>query len=159
MSIEAALLTKLLQPTKQIVNAFSDGGGVALTNAAQPVNSGGKQYLHSPVSADTLVSILDITGSGGIVSMLSLEKRDTTAYSARIKVTVDGTVVFDASTTPASTSRLHLCVVGHEYGSGSSPNRKPNGDFIVFQNSLKVEVSADTTGANLVAVYATYQLK
>jgi len=156
---ELAVLTQLRKPTKLVSNVYSSGGGVTLTNAMTSNSAGAKQYLHTPVSIDTLVSVVSATGSSGVINVLSLEKRNTAAYSARIKVTVDGVVVFDATTTSASTARLHLCVAGHEYGSGSTPSRQPNNDPIYFNNSFNVEVSADATGTEYVAVYCNYQLR
>ncbi len=155
MSIETALLTKLLQPTKQIVNYCSDGS-IIYSLYANGTDMNFKTALCGALTADILSPVLSISGSGGVVSWLSVLSMDTTIRTMRVKVTVDGIVVFDATTGSLTNVAQGLQVIG----GGRSASYTSNNDIpVVFNNTLLVEVASSITETDKFKIGYRYQLK
>src|SRR5574340_415716 len=80
-------------PPKSIVNRFS-GGGVSIAS----INAyfAEKEILSGALTANTLKTLLSISGAGAL-KMLTVYTKDATARTLRLKITIDGVVVFDAT--------------------------------------------------------------
>ena len=130
--------------TKAIVNAFSAGGVISTIviqggqskNAADVVTSVG-------TTAAALVELLSVTG-GGDVPYLSAYVTDTTPRTIRAKVTVDGIVVFDATSSASSLANTGLLVIGVSTSTGLFTQAPAP---LRFNSSLLVEVASSLTEA------------
>lgn len=90
--------------TTSIVNYFSSGGTQAPTSF--PAQSGIKSTLSGALTANTLKTMLNITGSAGSMYALGVTVADATARTVRLKVTIDGngSASFDATSSSITTS-------------------------------------------------------
>ena len=100
------------------------------------------------VTAAALKTALSLSGRGAI-SFLALQPADAAARTHRLKVTLDGTVIFDATSPSLSDTRYLLTAVG-----GLAMLDATNGyvcvipEPLIFNNSLLVEYASSLTEAN-----------
>lgn len=129
--------------TTAIINNFSSGtpAGVifqfSTTDGAKTANSGA-------LTAATLATMLNITGSAGRMPVLGVRTLDATARTLRIKVTIDGsTVAFDNTSASISTSGYGMHCAGGTYGSAGVT--LSDGEPIRWKTSCKVEIASSLT--------------
>jgi len=131
-------------PVASIVNYYSSGG-VASTFA---INATDRTMLQEVAAggaftAGTLQTIVSHTGRGRL-NMLTVHSTNATSRTLRCKVTVDGTVVFDATSSAVTTSNYGLIVNGSIDGSGQGAMQfQP----IDYQESLLIEVASSLSEA------------
>ena len=122
-----------------IVNAFSSGSpaGVAITrqNAAE--------ILSGAVTSGVLKTVLSHTGAGCLKNLYVYTK-DSTSRTVRIKVTLDGTSVFDSTSSAIALSGAGLCVVG--------PVQDTAGDRVFYNASLTVEIASSISETDKIAI-------
>lgn len=100
------------------------------------------------VTALTLKTALSLSGRGAI-GFLALQPVDATARTHRLKVTLDGTVIFDATSPALSDGRYLLTAVG-----GLTLVDATYGfvcvipEPLIFNNSLLVEYASSLSEAN-----------
>lgn len=137
-----------------IVNRFSTNGATALnlTN----LNQYGRSYASGALTANTLSTVLNVSGRGRI-DLLGVYTEDTTSRTIRVKITLDGTVVFDA-TSAAITSVFGgvMPIGGAQYTSSASLT------FAMFQpiefsQSLVIEIASSLTETNKLTSVINYQ--
>ncbi|WP_457321629.1 hypothetical protein [Roseateles sp. P5_E11] len=135
--------------TTSITNAYS-GGGVASANpVAASVNSNmGKEVLSGALTANALATILSVTGSGEI-PFLTAYTKDATSRTVRLKVTVDGTSVFDATSAATTTVGAGIVVVG-EIATASFPVQA--GLPLRFNASLLIQIASSVSETDKVAI-------
>jgi hypothetical protein len=134
--------------TTSIVNFYSSGGvqSSAVINAAAA--GGAREVLSGALTAATLATALTVTG-GGEIPALSVYTKDTTSRTVQIRVTVDGVVVFDATSSAVTVVNNGLIVVGFQNGSaGLTPSAAP----IRFNTSLTVQIASSLTETDKVAI-------
>ena len=147
----------LLRSPTSLVNGFSDGGlkSTYISRAQVGTSGAGKKILSGALTADTDKNILEITGSGSI-SYLGVQAEDTTSREVGIKVTIDGTVVFDADSATITALEAGIRAIGDvttiNYG-----RRNPSYS-IPFNVSLKVEIRSSKTETNKVSLICAYYL-
>lgn len=131
------------RPPKALVNAFSVAGfGVSRVDL-NTFNANAKQVLSGAMTAATLKTILSVTGSGSI-DFLSARGMDATARTMRMKITIDGVVVFDYTSASIASATVNGAVfIGSGDGTGSvwSAGIEPT----LFNTSLLVEVASSLT--------------
>jgi hypothetical protein len=136
-------------PTTSIVNAYSSGGvqsgitvlGSVGNNATEVVPSG-------ELTANVLATALSVTG-GGEVPFLTVGTKDTTSRTVRAKVTVDGVVVFDATSSAVTILGSGMAVVGYNGGAGIYVQAPAP---IRFNSSLLVEIASSRTETGKVSI-------
>ena len=145
---------------KMLVNRASSGGvtdagvllGLANTAGIKVVTSGA-------LTAATLVTVLSLTGQGA-VGILACAGVDNTTRAHRMKVTVDGVVVFDATTDSSSSWYAGIVVTGGLFLNGSAYNSiLAVPDYIPFNSSFLVEYASsltETAKTNFGYIYRTY---
>lgn len=146
---------------KMLANRASSGGvtdegvllGLANTVGIKVVTSGA-------LTAATLVTVLSLTGQGA-VGLLACAGVDNTARAHRMKVTVDGVVVFDATTDSSSSLYAGIVVTGGLFLNGSSGYNSILAvpDYIPFNSSFLVEYASsltETAKTNFGYIYRTY---
>ena len=137
--------------TTSIVNAHSSGSTFSDSLDARSVN-GAREVLSGALTANTLATLLTITGAGS-VPMLSAYTKNITSRTVRLVVEVDGVSVFDATSSAITLASNGIFAAGHATSAGITP-----GAPIVFSSSLVVKVASSLTETNLIAIgYATYR--
>lgn len=103
-----------------IVNRDSAGSTqtIAVDYAGPP--SGCKAYASSSVAANALQDMLSITGRG-VLNFVAAHTNDTTSRTVRLKITVDGTSVFDATSSAITTSGNGVVGIGCVVGAATTP--------------------------------------
>lgn len=105
----------------------------------------GYKVLSGACTANTLKTILSVTGRGAI-SKLFLASMDTTSRTHRIKITIDGTVVYD-STSAANSTQDVAPIIGNACYSSYTANIVMDMDEfpLFFDSSLLVEYATSLT--------------
>ena len=156
MGLDMSALTQFLGngPTTSVVNYFSSGGVRSTVVLTGSQYNGGKEVLSGALTANTLATVLSVTGSGS-VPYLACYVKDTTSRSVRMEVTVDGVVVFDATSDTAGTaSGTGILAAGAAGGSPTSVQ----GDPIQFNFSLVVKIASSLSETDKIAIaYALYK--
>ncbi len=113
-----------------------------------------KVVLSGATTAGVLKTILSLSGSG-VISALAVESIDATSRTHRIKITLDGVVIFDAtSAAVASTSvicEVLGCVANHTASATSVVTFEP----LAFGSSLLIEYADSLTEAD--GAYIAYR--
>jgi hypothetical protein len=134
--------------TTSIVNGYEAGGLSGATGLAV-----GKEALSGALTANTFATIaaLNISGSGE-VPMLACYSKDATSRTLRMRVTVDGVVVFNPAASAAITAANAGLYAAGEYKQVSPSNWFGPSLPIRFSSSLLVEVASSLTETDKVAV-------
>lgn len=126
---------------KQVDNINVNSLGVGFT----PV----KVVLCGATTAGVLKTILSLSGSG-VLSFLGLESYDTTARAHRLKVTLDGVVIFDATTGSVTQVIYSFMAIGAMTNLVTSASSVVTFEPLAFNTSLLIEYAdslSETDGA------------
>lgn len=108
-------------------------------------NMRGYKVLSGDCTANTLKTILSVTGKGAI-SKLFLSARDTTSRTHRIKITIDGTVIYDSTSAANSTQDVAPVIGNASYSHYGSNMVMDMDEFpLFFDYSLLVEYATSLT--------------
>lgn len=135
-----------------IVNAFSGGG---VSNSVYPTQ-GMKALASGALIANTLTTVLSIAGRG-LVNVLGAGGIDATSRTIRLKVTIDGLVVFDATTNAITASSYGLMAIGYcgnAGGSAALPTFQP----VRFNTSLLVQIASSVSETDKVVTAVNYEV-
>ena len=135
------------RPPKVLINKFSTAGAIGILIS----NSTAKTALSGTVVANTLVTALSHTGSG-VIGYFAAYSADATSRTHRVKITIDGTVVFDA--TSAAVTAVNTGVVAIGFGVASSSFTV---DPIPYSTSLLVEYASSLGELNGTTFGYTYR--
>lgn len=137
-------------PTRTIINAFSSGGVSVPNLAASASTNMGKEYLSGAQTAGawTAVPGLSITGAGR-ASLLAAYAKDNTSRTVGLRVTVDGVVVFSATSNAVTVAGSGLVAAGKadSVAFGASAEIRWNSSFLV-------ETKTSLTETDKIAVVA-----
>jgi len=121
-----------------------------LASAYTPI----KRVQSGSTTAGVLKTILSAAGSG-VLSFLAVESNDTTSRTHRIKVTLDGVVIFDATTgAEISISRTHI-VIGSIANATVNAASEITFEPLSFNSSLLIEYADSLTESN--GAYIAYR--
>lgn len=95
-------------PPTSIVNGYSTGGATPIVFGAA-LQSDLKVALSGALTANVLATALSLTGRG-VVSFAAAAAVDATSRTHRIKITVDGVVVFDPGASAAAAAANAGCI-------------------------------------------------
>jgi hypothetical protein len=135
---------------RAIINSFSTGGGTIFA----PFLSNGftKKSTTGAVTANTLVTALSLTGSG-VVNYFAAYSNDATSRTHRVRVTIDGTVVFDATSGACTTTGDGVMPIGNTQTSNFTVY-----DQIPYNTSFLVEYASslsETAKTGFAYIYRT----
>lgn len=126
-----------------------NNGGMAKTSMTTPLAAASigscNVALSGVLSAATLATVLSVSGKGA-VSYLALQSVDGTSRTHRIKITIDGTVVFDNTTAVTTQTSVHD-VIGHSLKSTLTPTQQDAfaETLLQFSTSLLIEYASSLT--------------
>ena len=139
--------------TRQIVNADAIAGFTPFNGdiaAAAPWRS--KEVLSGALTADTLATVLSLTGPGEVPLLTSYTK-DATPRTVRTVVIVDGVTVFDFTSASISTTKRGAIVAGELAGvPGAATYYVTQGNPIRFSVSLVVQQASNLTETDKLAL-------
>lgn len=139
-------------PIASIVNFFSSGGTASTQSISASYVSNMKEKLYgSAMTANTLYEFYSFTGRGRL-NALSAYTIDSTARTIRVKVTIDGTVIYDATSSSISTSGYGVVPVGVVSNSGALVFQP-----VEWQTSCLIEVATSVTETDKVATGINYE--
>ena len=136
--------------TRQIVNSNATAGFTPFNgdiDAASTVL--GKEVLSGALTANTLATVLSLTGPGEVPLLTSYTK-DATARTVRTVVIVDGVTVFDFTSASIGVPKRGAIVAGQVADGGSS--YVTQGNPIRFSVSLVVQQASNLTETDKLAL-------
>lgn len=144
------------RPPVSIVNGHSSGGA-ALPVVIQANNV--KSTLSGALTANTLKTVLNITGAG-VLKFAGVQTGDTTSRTLRIKITIDGTVAFDATSAAATASNAMQIGVGSlTIRDPATPNYLPALEREPFNSSCLVEIASSLSETDKVYFVHAYETR
>lgn len=138
MSYVSQVLGGSIQATKSLYNACSSAGYTAITSMAASTTA--KTSTSGALTANTLVDLINESGSAGYLSQLSIYTNDATSRTLRIVVTVDGTGIYDITSAAISAGQSGAVLAGSV--STSNPQALPP---IYYTNSIRVQYASSVT--------------
>ena len=126
------------QATKHLYNACSTAGytalgGIQSAQLARVSTSGS-------LTANTLVDLINESGSAGYISQLSIFTNDATSRTLRIVVTVDGTSIYDFTSAAIASANGGAVLAGQRQGT-ESWSLPP----IYYTNSIRIQYASSVT--------------
>lgn len=138
--------------TKFIYNAFTAAGWAPIT-AAVPIMA--RSAVSGALTANTLVDLLNESGSAGQIDQLSIFVNDTTARTIRIVITVDGTVILDVTS-----ASISVITNGGGFWAGvGASNTNYGGQLppIKYTNSIRIQYASSLTETGKFTTALAYQ--
>jgi hypothetical protein len=132
-----------------IVNYASDGG----THKANMPSKAGKSFLSGSLTAGVLTSNFFTISGAGAISYLAI-KSSASSLTARLKLTIDGTAVFDATSDTLTFVNHGFHAIGNNNASASDA---PVYDKIYFNQSVVVDIASSVTGTNGLTLDIVYE--
>lgn len=136
--------------TTSIVTGFTAGYStipisvIGTGSAVKSVSSG-------VLTANTLATVLNITGTAGNLWQLAYRNVDVTARTVRVKITVDSVVILDVTSASSATSGQGAYFAG--FASTENTIAVPP---ISFKSSCLIEVASSLTETNKTTFYLGY---
>ena len=138
------------KPPKVIVNGQSSGGSAQSALYYLPDQINAKSVLSGTLIANTLASICSVSGSG-VVEFVCASTVDTTSRTIRLKVTIDGVVVFDATSMAITSEYNGIIAIG-----GGNSTVGVTYSPTTFNTSLLIEVASSLSETDKVTVGYKY---
>lgn len=142
--------------TTSIVNGYSSAG---VGSVAMNVGVESKAALTGSLTATVLATILNITGTAGQLSFLAIISADATSRTLRVKITVDGSSVWDFTSAAITTAYNGLPILGYYSAGiigGGTAQMQAHNPTVKFRSSLKIEVASSLTELDKSTVYYKY---
>lgn len=107
-------------------------------------NAPTKVVVSGACTANTLKTILSLSGNG-VISALGVGSGDVTSRTHRIKVTLDGVVIFDATTAATTSLTTAFMVIGSVNYLVASVGATVAFEPLAFNQSLLVQYASSIT--------------
>jgi len=134
--------------TRQIVNADAIAGFTPFNGDIDATSTGrGKEVLSGALTANTLATVLSLTGPGEVPLLTSYTK-DGTVRTVRTVVIVDGVTVFDFTSASIGVPNRGAIVAGQVAGGPGVTQGNP----IRFSVSLVVQQASNLTETDKLAL-------
>ena len=99
-------------PPKNLINFCSSAGYSALGRVdARASAANAKQVLSGALTANTLATVLSVTGAG-VFEWLGMWQADVTSRTMRMQVTIDGVIAYDATSAASAISANGAIAIG-----------------------------------------------
>jgi len=116
------------------------------------VNAGAKHILSGALTANTLATVLSITGAG-VIGYLSISSIDATARTLRLQVTIDGVVAYDYTSASISSASAGIGVIGGTAQGAVTPSESA----IPFNSSLVIKVASNNSETDKIGIGVKYR--
>lgn len=136
---------------RAIVNFDSQGGQALQSGVGNPINC--QKFASGALVANTLAAQINVTG-GGVINFLRAYVNDSTTRTLRCRLTLDGVVVFDATSAPCGTANSGMQIVG---GLAISGSWSAEMDQIPFSKSFKFEVASSLSETGTIETVMQYR--
>lgn len=137
--------------TKFIYNAFTAAGWAGTAGIAVPV--GTRSALSGALTANTLVDLLNESGSAGQIDQLSIFTNDATPRTIRIVITVDGATILDVTSSTITTALVGGFWAG-DMGNTSVSTQLPP---IKYTNSIRIQYASNQNETDKFTTALAYQ--
>ena len=97
--------------TKRLYNRFNVAGFTTENSISDP--RVGVASVSGALTANTLVDLINESGSAGEISHLAIASNDASARTLRVVVTIDGVVIFDRTSASFSSSNTGIFLAGN----------------------------------------------
>ena len=157
MSVASQFFGGGAKPPVLIVNGTSTNGSPPdFVGPSNPLQMYGvKKTVSGALTADTLKTVLLLTGSG-YVGFMACTGADTTSRMHRLKMTVDGVVVFDGKTAAATSPQNGISLIGSASNIGT--NYGAVAEPVHFKGSLLIEYASSLTETDKTNFYYAYRM-
>ena len=132
------------------VSGLLNGGASTLVYASTGAAANCASVSVGTLSAGVLKKVLSISGKGQINFLMALENA-AGPYNNQIKVTLDGTVIFDK--TVSISQNYGVIAVGYGAGAVATVDFLAMHQPIQFESSLLVEVASSSASSSQVLYY------
>jgi len=139
-----------MSATKRLYNRFNVAGWTSESSVFP--SEVATSAISGALTANTLVDLINESGSAGEISHLALKTNDATARTIRVVVTIDGTVIFDRTSASVSTDNAGIFLAGQK-NSGSTIALPP----IKYTNSKRVQYASSLTETGKFTTYLAFQ--
>lgn len=142
--------------TKQIINNVSTAGfpWAGVRSSIQ----GAKSVASGAMTANTLKTVISVSGSAGVMDYLTIKTVDATSRTLRVKITVDGVVVFDFTSAATTTTNDIACIISSTTdASANAP--EPSELKLTWNNTLLIETASSVTETDKFTYYYRYNLE
>lgn len=141
-----------MSATKFIYNRFTAAGWTAIGSMSDAPM--GRAAVSGALTANTLVDLLNESGSAGQIDQLSIFSNDATARTIRIVITVDGTQIVDATSASFAASNNGGFWAGVGSGGTGFAGQLPP---IRYTNSIRIQYASSLTETGKFTTSLAYQ--
>jgi len=138
--------------TKFIYNAFTAAGWTAIASMAAPLMARGA--VSGALTANSLVDLLNESGSAGQIEQLSIFTNDATARTIRVVITVDGTPLLDVTSASISVTASGGFWAGVGSSSTNFGGQLPP---IKYTNAIRIQYASSLTETGKFTTALAYQ--
>ena len=131
------------------VSGLLNGGASTLVYASTGAAANCASVSVGTLSAGVLKKVLSISGKGQVNFLMALEN-GVGPYNNQVKVTLDGTVIFDK--TVSISQNYGVIAVGYGAGAGTAEFLAMH-QPIQFESSLLVEIASSSASSSQVLYY------
>ena len=157
MGAELAVINQVKGQTVRVPKSVVTGWGGFVTSQFFYNPDAARYSLSGAVTANTLKTLLSITGPGRL-DIAAATSNGTTSRTHRMKITLDGTVVFDYTTSAVTTDNVGI--IGCGYSAQTTQTLTPISlEMAYFNKTCLVEYAgslSETDGARTYLRYHTY---
>ena len=128
------------------------------TSVSRPLQNGlvnAKSVVTGALTAATLSTILNLSGKG-VISFLACNSGSATGRTHRFKITLDGTVVFDATSASTGNTSAYFPVIGYCTDLVAASFITAHSEPIYFNTSLLVEYASSLSETGLTDIAYKY---
>lgn len=141
-------------PVTAIVNYYSAGGVNSGQDLSNGIASNTRETLSGALTAATLLTLHNLTGRGRL-NELTLYTKDATARTVRLQLTIDGLVVFDATSSSIATPGYGIVALG---GGIVSAQGLMAFQPVLWNTSCVIKVASSLTETNKIATGINYEV-
>ena len=141
------------RPPAALVNAFSSGSPAGIEMARL-----GREYLSGALTANVLANptgLSTVTGSG-VLKYVALYTKNTTSRTLRLRLTIDGVVVFDSTSAAIAATNTGIVAVGALAVLSLGGSNIACLEAIPFNSSFQIQVASSLTETDNIAVALAY---
>lgn len=137
--------------TKFIYNAFTSAGYTIDNSMGVPL--GARSSTSGALTANTLVDLLNESGSAGQIDQFSVFSNDLAARTLRVVITVDGTVIVDVTSASFSSTNSGGCWAGNPRNTAVILQLPP----IKYTNSIRLQYASNQNETGKFITTLAYQ--